>query len=177
MSDPQKSLATPKFFWVLLAGGLLVAKGPANGLPGLVEIILGAARLVAPAVVTPVDGNTLPAPYRKLNQDLAALTPAEVRQLGDFYAGLARSLKADPPDEPVLTTVQGVRAAHRAGLLFLWRGILNVPPDKYPSLRGSIEGVLSDAIGEADVPLSPSIKQAAIACFEQVAALCQSVTR
>lgn len=177
MSDPQKSLATPKFFWVLLVGGFLVAKGPANGLSGLPELLVQVTRLVVPAVVRPVDDLTLPAPYRKLNQDLGRMTPDEVRNLGDFYAGLARSLKADPPEEPVLTTVEGIRAAHRAGLLFLYRGILNIPPDKYPSLRGSIEGVLSDAIGEADVPLNPTIKQAAIACFEKVAALCQTVTR
>ena len=177
MSTTKNSLGTPKNFWVLVVVGLFVVNAPSKGLPGSLVALVRQLVPMVPGVVRPVDDLTLPAAYRPLNRDLAALTREEVRMLGEFYSGLARALKADPPDEPVLTTVEGIRAAHRAGLLFLWRGILNIPPDKYPSLRDSIEGVLSDAIGKADVPLSPTIKQAAIACFEQVAALCQNATR
>lgn len=175
--NPKNSWSTPKFFWVVIAGGLLAVNAPANGLPGLVRQVVELIRIPSPAPTIPgVDVEKLTPPYAALRLELAALTPLELSSLGDFYTGLSRAVAADPASDPVMPTTASLRLAHRAGLLFVWRGGLGNQPDKYPSLRVGIEGVLTDAIGEADVPLNPAIKQSAAACFSKVAALCQSAT-
>ena len=162
---------------MLVAGGLLSVSIPANGLPDVLRGVLGFLFAPAVAPVVPgVDVENLTPPYAALRQELLALTPAELGHVRDFYAALSRAVEADPASDPVMPTTASLRLAHRAGLLFLWRGALGNQPDKYPSLRVGIEGVLTDAIGEADVPLNPAIKQDAASCFSTVAALCQSAT-
>jgi hypothetical protein len=131
-----------------------------------------------PTIVVPsVDVSGLTPAYADLYTRLRRVSKDDLQTMATFYAGVARSLKADPQAEPVLTSTGQLRRAHRAGLLFVWAGIQNNDPAKYEGLGPSIEGVLLEAIGATDVPLNPSIRLSAMECFNKVAALCLNAQR
>lgn len=133
-----------------------------------------ARAILAPIVnVSPgVDINTLSPAFRELHSSLGAVTSADRQTLSTFYRGLGRAVAADPLAEPVLQTTETVRRAHRAGLLFVWRGLAGNQPDKYPGLSNALSAVLSEALGAGDVPLNPTIRKATEECFNKVGALC-----
>lgn len=168
-------LRFPKNFWWLVAAGVLVANQADK--PTVRAIVSRLAALV-PASVTPqppLDVDHLDDSYKAFWQSIASLTPQQRAALRDFYSGLARSLRSDPPSEPVLTTTTSVRTAHRAGLLFLWKGSLDSTSN--PSLQSSIEGVLDSVLGRESVPLNPNLRQKSADGFDQMARLCASANR
>jgi hypothetical protein len=174
MPDPKKSWTTPKGFWVALVVGLLAVSPPSKQ---VIEAALRAAvRPVTPTIpgVEPAD---LHPPYKAFWQAIQPVSRSDVEHLATFYTGLARAIESDPPAERVLTSTASVRAAHRAGMLFLWRGFVGETPGKYPGLRESMEGALTAAIGDSDVPLTDSLRKSAATCFHQMAAVCQTATR
>lgn len=170
---PQKILWHPNYIFGLAA--LFVFVSHRVDLGRLTDLIRPSP---TPAVVVPaVDLNALTPALRTLFDNLRRVSRDDLDTLATFYAGLARGVAADPPEEAVLTSTGQLRRAHRAGLLFVWRGIQNNDPAKYEGLGASIEGVLTEAIGAADVPLNPTIRLSAVECFNKVAALCTSARR
>lgn len=178
-ADHKKVLHTPKKFWVVLAIGLLAANQADK--PQIREtlnyVISVTTRAIAPAIsrVEPVDVASLLPHYKAFWQSVSLLTKQQRSDLGEFYLGMSRSLRADPLTEPVLTTTTSVRAAHRAGLLFLWKGFRDSSSN--PSLQSSIEGVLDDCLGRESVPLNPNLRSKAADGFEQMARICATATR
>lgn len=118
----------------------------------------------APTPVTPTPANVLPGVARFRDQ----MTAEERAALSDCYAILERAVAANPLDEPVIESTAALMAAHRAGLLFVWRGVLGGKPDKYPGLREELEGIVNSAVGTSDVPLNAGIQRAAAAAFGDI---------
>lgn len=172
---PKNSFRVPKNFLWLVAVGLLVANQADKPTVRAAYSRLRALVTDQIAPSTPLDVSTLAEPYRAFWQSVAGLTAQQRTALREFYSGLARSLRADPPSEPVLVSTTSVRAAHRAGLLFLWKGSLDSTSN--PSLQSSIEGVLDSVLGRESVPLNPSLRQQAADGFDTMARLCASGSR
>lgn len=99
------------------------------------------------------------APVTGLAAVAQQMTAEERNAVHDFYEAFGRAIAADPENEPVFATTTSVRTAHRAGMLVVWRGILDNNAGKYPALRDELEKFLSSAVGMADVPLTPARKQ------------------
>lgn len=167
MTRPQGNRLVP--IALLIAAGLVFA-GNRGGLEFLRVLLAPIARVVD--VRPSVDVNTLSPAYRALHSSLGAVGSGDRDTLGKFYAGFARAVAADPLDEPVLRQTEDVRRAHRAALLFLWRGMAGNQPDKYPGLSDGLSAVLSEALGAGDVPLNPTIRKATEECFTKVSSLC-----
>lgn len=118
----------------------------------------------SPVPVAPTPANVLPGLARFRDQ----MTSDERAALSDCYAILARAVEANPLDEPVIESTSELMAAHRAGLLFVWRGVLAGKPDKYPGLREELEGIVTAAVGTSDVPLNAGIQRTAAAAFNDI---------
>lgn len=99
------------------------------------------------------------APVTGLAAVAQQMTAEERSAVHDFYEAFGRAIAADPENEPVFSTTTSVRTAHRAGMLMVWRGILDNNAGKYPTLRDELEKFLSSAVGMADVPLNQARKQ------------------
>lgn len=122
----------------------------------------GMAPLVAPVVPAAV------APIPSLTKYRDQMTADERNALSQCYGILSRSVAANPTDEPVIPSVAGLHDVHRAGLMFVWRGVLNLPPGKYEGLAGELEGLLTSRVGREDVPLNPAVQRDAAALFDEV---------
>jgi len=140
---------------LVLCGGLAVAyllyrhQGDAKPVP------------VTPTPVVPQVAELVDLVKTMTTQDKAALR--EAHQI------LARSIDADPPEEPVFDTVLAIRQAYRAALLCVWRGVLNNPPGKYPGLREALEGAVQKRLGSDDAAVSPPIRHDAVAVLNEIA--------
>jgi len=86
------------------------------------------------------------------------MTATDRAALRETYAILSRSIAANPETDPVFPDTASVRRAHRAALLAVWRGVLGNEPGKYAGLREGLEGYLTNALGDADVPLTPELQ-------------------
>ncbi len=110
----------------------------------------GDVSLPLPSPVVPVSG---------LQSTVNKMSSQERKAMAEFYSILSKSIAADPESEPVFTTKGAFRKAHRAGLLMLWKGLLDNEPGKYPTLREELEQFLADEIGLADTPMNQEDKQ------------------
>lgn len=97
------------------------------------------------------------------------MTVEDRTALAQCYEILAKSVAANPVDDPVIPSVAALNDVHRAALLFVWRGVLGNEPGKYEGLREELEGLVKDAIGEADVPLNPAVQKDAATLFTNIA--------
>lgn len=173
MTDHKKTFTRPKFFVPLLVVGLLVAsQADKPYLQAALQAILRAVAAPVSPVFPQVDCSQTPDAFKPFCQALPTLTSQQRADLQVFYAGLAKALRADPQAEPVFTSTTSVRSAHRAGLLFVWRGFLDAAPN--PSLQSGIEGVLDSILGREQVPLNPSLRSQAADGFDLMARLCAS---
>lgn len=129
-----------------------------NGLPPLPL----PAPVPAPAPVTP--------PANDLISIARQMSKADREAMGQAYTVLARSVEADPAEDPVFDSTAAVRMAHRAALLCVWKGVLSNPTDKYPGLREQIESSIDRKIGSADVPINPQIRADTVQAFREISA-------
>lgn len=103
------------------------------------------------------------------------MTADERRAMGQAYDILAKSIDADPRNEPVFHRVASVREAHRGTLLVLWTSVLGNSPSKYPGFGPKLEELLTTAVGATDVPLSEPIRTSASNLFRDIAQTLQAV--
>lgn len=168
-STPHKKIfGQPQIIFILAALGVFVwHRVPLDAL----AVLLKPSTPVVPVVV-PVEPQALTPALRAVAQIARQMERSDAQTLGEFYAGLSRSIAGDPAKEPVLPDTAALRRAHRAGLLFVWRGVAGNPPNKYPGLSDALEGALTESIGMADVPLNPAMRQASTELFQKVSSIC-----
>lgn len=97
------------------------------------------------------------------------MTVEDRTALSQCYEILAKSVAANPVDDPVIPSVPALCDVHRAALLFVWRGVLGNEPGKYEGLREELEGLVKTAVGDADVPLNPAVQKDAATLFSNIA--------
>lgn len=117
--------------------------------------------------VAPVAPETVVVP--SLAKYRSQMTVEDRTALAQCYEILAKSVAANPVDDPVIPSVASLNDVHRAALLFVWRGVLGNEPGKYEGLREELEGLVKDAIGEADVPLNQAVQKDAATLFTNIA--------
>lgn len=102
-----------------------------------------------------------------LEQFARSMTATDKAALRDAYEFMARGLEADPNDDPVFARVDQIRQGHRAALLMCWQAMGN-NAQKYPGLGQKLEELLTQGIGDADLPLSPPVRQQAVQLFRNI---------
>ena len=122
-------------------------------------------RLDAP-VVPPVVPASLPIP--ELAKFRTVMSAEDRAALAECYEILGKSVAANPIDDPVIASTAALNDVHRAALLFVWRGVLGNQPGKYEGLRGELEGLVKNKVGEADVPLNPAVQRDAATLFDNI---------
>lgn len=130
----------------------------------------GAVPLRLPLVIPVPVVRPVVRPVGPLSVFAERMTKQEREALSEAYAMLAKAVEANPVDEPVFVSTGAVRAAHRAALLCVWRGALGNEPEKYPGLREALEGMVSQSIGNDDIPLNPTIQKGAATAFSDISA-------
>lgn len=138
----------------------------------LLCLILAAAyvgyrsRPVANPVVFPIVSR----PFPDVTAKAAALTPEQRVALKQTYGVLSRSVAADPVEDRVFPDTSAVRRAHRAGLLFVYKGVLQGATGAAPGLREALEGSLNARIGDGDIPMNPTLQAETSKAFADLAA-------
>ena len=120
-----------------------------------------------PGPVAPVTPEVVAVP--SLAKYCRQMTGDDRAALAQCYEILSKSVAANPVDDPVIPSVAALNDVHRAALLFVWRGVLGNEPGKYEGLREELEGLVKDAIGDADVPLNPAVQKDAATLFNNIA--------
>ncbi len=125
----------------------------------------GGVPLPAVPVIVPVER-----PFPEVAAAAAGLTAGDRESLAQAYDILSRSVAANPKVEPVFVDTASIRKAHRAALLVVWRGVLDNKEGQVPGLRSALEGALQGRVGVEDVPLNPTLQEAAAKAFADLAA-------
>lgn len=123
-----------------------------------------------PAPVTPPTPAPVVAPFSDLANIAQKLSREDRKALEDAYETLSRSVAADPPDDPVMVDTAAVRRAHRAALLFVWRGVLGNQAGEVAGLREALEAALDQRIGSEEVPMNPALRATTAKAFDDIAA-------
>ena len=134
-----------------------------------VTLIFSANRLAItsnPALPATPAGNDLYSTCRSMQK-------ADRNAIGALYKILAKSVEGDSATNPVLYSTSQLRAANRAGLLFVWKGELGNPENKYPNLRAGLEKEFTSVIGLEDLPLNPELRGKAVALFNKIGQACE----
>lgn len=113
----------------------------------------GGVELNFPTPITPAPAI---APVSEI-AEVAKRMPAQDRSaMSEAYSVFARSVMNDPSEDSVYVSMGDVRRAHRAILLWIWRGYLENEPGDVPGLGEALEGTFVRLIGTDDEPLNPS---------------------
>lgn len=88
-----------------------------------------------------------------------------------IYTNAARVVREDglAASGPVIETTDGLRGVHIAILRFIWKGLADNAPGKYPSLRDAIESAFDEALGTSRRSLTPELRAKAAELFEAIA--------
>jgi len=137
--------------------------------------LLAAAILVAIAFAGPPSLTTSPsipeptesmkAEVRPVARAVSAMSAVDRLWLQYIYQNAAKITKASPAIE----TTDGLRAVHVAILSFIWRGMADNSPGKYPALKDAIEGAFNSTIGDSRQGLTPEMREKAAELFEAIA--------
>lgn len=138
----------------------------------LLCLILAAGYLVyrAQPSVIPAVIPAIGRPFPEVTAKAAALTLEQRKALSDTYTVLSRSVAADPAEDRVFPDTSAVRRAHRAGLLFVYKGVLQGATGAAPGLREALEGSLNARIGDGDIPMNPTLQAETSKAFADLAA-------
>ena len=87
-----------------------------------------------------------------------------------IYQNAAKIVVEDgKSSEPSMETTDGLRAFHLSILAYIWRGLADNKPGKYPELKDAIEAVFDGTIGDDSRALTPELREKAAELFEAIA--------
>lgn len=109
------------------------------------------------------------APFTDLAKVAASMSRHDKANLRDAYETLSKAVAADPDEDPVFVDTPAVRRAHRAALLFVWRGVLSNQAGEVPGLREALEGAVDSRIGSSEIPMNPALRAEAAKAFHDIA--------
>lgn len=87
-----------------------------------------------------------------------------------IYTNAAKIVVEDgKSSEPSMETTDGLRAVHLSILAYIWKGLADNKPGKYPQLKDAIEAAFDEAIGDDRRALTPELREKAADLFEAIA--------
>jgi hypothetical protein len=87
-----------------------------------------------------------------------------------IYQNAAKIVTQDgESSEPSMDTTDGLRAVHISVLAYIWRGLADNQPGKYPQLKDAIEAAFDGTIGDDRRVLTPELRAKAAELFEAIA--------
>jgi hypothetical protein len=90
--------------------------------------------------------------------------------LQNIYLNCARVVEADGiVDEPTITSTDGLRAVHVAVLAFIWKGMADNSPEKYPRLAEAIDSALNSCVSEDSRQITPELRRRAADLYRAIA--------
>lgn len=141
--------------------------------------------LIAAALVVYAVGGSFPQPTLLSVQEPSAQMKTEVSPvtkvvsqmssidrlwLQYIYQNAARVVRTDgDTDEPTIQTTDGLRAVHVAILQYIWKGLADNKPAKYPALRDAIEAAFTNTLGDARRKMTPELRTKAVELFDAIA--------
>lgn len=101
---------------------------------------------------------------------VSSLSSIDRLWLQHIYTNAAKVVVADGalPD-PSIETTDGLRAVHLAILSFIWRGMADNQPGKYPGLKDAIESAFTSTLGDSRRQMTPELRTKAAALFDAIA--------
>lgn len=90
--------------------------------------------------------------------------------LQGIYLNCARVVAADGMvSEPTMTTTDGLRAVHVAVLNYVWKGLAQNSPNKYPGLAEAIDSAINSVLSDDARPLTPELRDSAVEVYRAIA--------
>lgn len=143
---------------------------------------IAAAAIIAVAILWPSPGGkpallsvkepttAMQEVVRPVVKVVASMSSIDRLWLQYIYKNAAKVVAADGilPD-PSIETTDGLRAIHLAVLSFIWRGMAENQPGKYPGLKDAIESAFTESIGDARRQLTPELRLKAVELFNAIA--------
>lgn len=107
---------------------------------------------------------------RPVAKVVSSMSPIDRLWLQQIYINCARVVAADGiVEEPVVTTTDGLRAIHVAVLAFIWKGMADNSPEKYPGLATAIDEALNSVVSGDSRQLTPELRQKAVDIYTAIA--------
>ena len=160
----------PLLFVILLAVGLFMASG--KKLPVKLPIPLGKPSPSKVDIVYPEPSPELKAKVAPVTERLSGGDKEDAAHLAALYAALADAIRRET--EQIKTTSQLRMANKKAGaILFARRSIAG----KYPGLRETLDGIVSDALGRENKQLDDATRKMAADVFSALAWACHQAAK
>jgi hypothetical protein len=111
------------------------------------------------------------AAVRPVVQVVSSMSMIDRLWLQYIYTKAAKVVEEDGTAEtgPVIATTDGLRGVHIAILRFIWKGLAENEPGKYPALRDAIESAFDTAVGQSRRPLTPELRAKVVELFGAIA--------
>jgi hypothetical protein len=107
---------------------------------------------------------------RPVTAAVAGMNAVDRLWLKTIYENAARVVREDGEEQPyVIETTAGLREIHIAILKFVWKGLADNEPGKYPGLAEAISEAVTSAVGLDQRPLTPELRDRASKVFEAIA--------
>jgi hypothetical protein len=119
---------------------------------------------------TPNPTPSVAVPFDSIGKLSSQLNSDDKTALRSAYLILSRSVAADPATDPAFPDTAAVRRAHRAALLFVWKGVLDNKTGEVPGLKDALESAVNARIGTAEIPMNPQLKAETSKAFADIAA-------
>lgn len=87
-----------------------------------------------------------------------------------IYENCAKVVEVDGLVEPkTIVTTEGLRAVHVAVLKYIWKGIAENEPGKYPELSAAIDETFNSVIADDVRPMTPELRRKSVELFRAIA--------
>jgi hypothetical protein len=141
----------------LLIAGALVIYAVMGGVPG-------------PTLSVREPSTQMKAEVSPVAKVVAGMSSIDRLWLQYIYQNASRVVQADGDSQsPTIVTTDGLRAVHVAILQFIWKGLADNSPGKYPALKDAIETVFTSTLGDARRPVTPELRAKAAELFDAIA--------
>ena len=122
------------------------------------------------AQAIPKPAPSVAVPFESVGKLSSQLNADDKSALRSAYLTLSRAVAADPAADPVFIDTAAVRRAHRAALLFVWKGVLDNKTGEVAGLKDALEAAVNTRIGTADIPMNPQLKADTSKTFSDISA-------
>lgn len=139
----------------------------------LVAVAFGGVTLPLPSAVTlsvKEPSESMKPQIKPVIRAVSEMNAIDRLWLQYIYVNAARIVEQDGESrEPSMETTEGLRAVHLSVLAYIWRGLADNKPGKYPQLKDAIESAFNGVIGDDHREMTTELRRKAAELFEAIA--------